>query len=132
MPATLVLSGVRSPRTYASSVTCSTFPPSQPFQLRVMVMKTARASATTRRGVTYFFHPTLLGEAAAGFSLCGASGFVTEAAASAGTGGGGITFCPFGEKNMQTLRRSGLFPPTQKLSKRAPSVGEHASSPGQA
>src|SRR5260370_42506485 len=87
MPATLVLNGVRSPRTYASSVTCSTFPPSQPFQLRVMVMKTARASATTRRGVTYFFHPTLLGEAAAGFSLCGASGFVTEAAEAAGTGG---------------------------------------------
>src|SRR5712671_7882700 len=104
MPATLVLSGVRSPRTYASSVTCSTFPPSQPFQLRVMVMKTATASATTRRGVTYFFHPNLLGEAAAGFSLCGASGFVTEAAESAGTGGVDITFAPSVKRNLQALR----------------------------
>src|SRR5260370_9671649 len=57
MPATLVLSGGRSWRTYASSVTCSAFAPSQPFQLRVMVMKTARASATTRRESRNFSIP---------------------------------------------------------------------------
>src|SRR6266699_2912761 len=102
MPATLVLNGVRSPRTYASSVTCSTFPPSQPFQLRVMVMKTARASATTRRGVTYFFHSTLLREAAAGLSLSGGRGFVTGAADSAGTGEVDIKFAPW-KKSVLTL-----------------------------
>jgi hypothetical protein len=71
-----------------------------------MVMKTAKASATTRRGVTYFFHPTLLGEAAAGFSLCGASGFVTEAAESAGTGEVDIKFAPSVKRNLQALRCS--------------------------
>src|SRR4029077_4269999 len=56
MPATFVLSGVRSPRTYASSVICSILPPSQAFQSRVTVIKTARASSTTTKGVTYFCH----------------------------------------------------------------------------
>src|ERR1700722_9008894 len=79
MPGTLVLNGVRSPRTYASSVTCSTLPPSHAFQLRVMVIKTARPSATTRRGVRYFFHPSRPREAAEGLSLSAGSGFVTGA-----------------------------------------------------
>src|SRR5260370_19005222 len=86
MPGTLVLSGVRSPRTYASSVTCSTLPPSHAFQSRVMVIKIARASAMMRTGVRYFFHPSLLREAAAGLSLSADSSFVTGAADSAGTG----------------------------------------------
>src|SRR5277367_2228300 len=53
MPATLVLSGVRSPRTYASSVTCSACPPSQAFQSRVTVTMIATASNNTISGVTY-------------------------------------------------------------------------------
>jgi hypothetical protein len=44
-----------------------------------MVIKTAKASATTRRGVTYFFHPALPWEEATGLSLSGGNGFVTEA-----------------------------------------------------
>src|SRR6266436_7657893 len=100
MPGTLVLNGVRSPRTYASSVTCSTLPPSHAFQLRVMVIKTARASATTRRGVTYFFHPSLPREVAAGLSLSAGSGFVTGAADSAGTGEADIKCGPSAVRNL--------------------------------
>src|SRR5258706_12896123 len=106
MPATLVLNGVTSPRTYASSVFCSTFPPSHPFQLRVMVRKTARASATTRSGVTYFFHPTPSREAAAGLSLSGGNGFVTGAADSAGSGEVDIQFAPSAARKLRTLRYS--------------------------
>src|SRR6266851_6431663 len=106
MPATFVLNGVRSPRTYASSVICSTLPPSHAFQLRVMVIRTARPSATTRRGVTYFFHPTLLREAAAGLSLSGGNGFVTGAADSADTGDADIKFAPSAARNLQTLQYS--------------------------
>src|SRR6267142_239223 len=109
MPATLVLNGVRSPRTYASSVTCSTLPPSHTFQLRVMVMKTARASATTRRGVRYIFHRTLPREAPAGLPLSGGSGFVTGAADPAGTGEVDIKFAPSAARNLQTLRYSWLW-----------------------
>src|SRR4029077_413103 len=79
------------------------------FQLRVMVMKTARASATTRRGVTYFFHPTLLREAAAGLSLSTGNAFVTGAADSAGTGEADITFAPSAARDLQTLRHSWLW-----------------------
>src|SRR6266481_5294843 len=114
MPATLVLNGVTSPRTYASSVTCSTLPPSHSFQLRVMVMKTARASATTRSGVTYFFHPTLLRETAAGLSLSGGSDFVSGAADLAGTGEVDIKFAPSVARNLQSLRHSRSY--TQKRS----------------
>src|SRR6516165_1341877 len=57
MPATFVLRGVRSPRTKASSVTCSTLPPSHAFQFRVSVTTTATASITTNNGVAYFNHP---------------------------------------------------------------------------
>jgi hypothetical protein len=71
-----------------------------------MVMKTARASATTRRGVTYFFHPTLLREATTGLSLSGDGGFVTGAADSAGTGEVDIKFAPSAATNLQTLRYS--------------------------
>src|SRR6266436_7562369 len=106
MPGTLVLNGVRSPRTYASSVTCSTLPPSHAFQLRVIVIRTARASTTTRRGVTYFFHPTLPREAVAGLSLSGGNGFVTGAADSADTGEADIKFAPSEARNLQTLRYS--------------------------
>src|SRR5512133_2274765 len=56
MPATFVLNGVRSPRTYALSVTCCTCPPSQVFQLCVTVNRTARANSSTRIGVPYFCH----------------------------------------------------------------------------
>src|SRR5713101_1959501 len=56
MPATLVLSGVISPRTYASSVTCSIRPPSQEFQFQLIVAKMAAASNTTNPGTTNFFH----------------------------------------------------------------------------
>src|SRR5208283_2712555 len=54
IPATFVLSGVTSPRTYASSVTCSALPPSQEFQFRKIMNTTAAASSTTRTGVRYF------------------------------------------------------------------------------
>src|SRR5215472_9643240 len=54
MPAIFVLNGVRSPRTYASSVTCSTWPPSQAFQFRVIVTTTASARRATISGVPYF------------------------------------------------------------------------------
>src|ERR1700731_5355761 len=86
MPVTLVLNGVRSPRTYASSVICSTLPPSHAFQLRVMVIKTASASAMTSNGVRYFFHPLLPREGTAGLSVSAVNGFVTGPADSAGTG----------------------------------------------
>src|ERR1700739_3139947 len=75
MPATLVLSGVRSPRTKASSVTCSTLPPSQAFQSRVSVTTTAAASITTNNGVAYFSHGQR-GRALGGTgSGCGAGGW---------------------------------------------------------
>src|ERR1700756_4812272 len=75
MPATFVLRGVRSPRTKASSVTCSTLPPSQAFQSRVSVTTTATASITTNNGVAYFSHGQrggALGETGSG---CGAGGW---------------------------------------------------------
>src|SRR6267142_1912862 len=84
----------------------STLPPSHAFQLRVIVIRTARASTTTRRGVTYFFHPTLPREAAAGLSLSGGNGFVTGAADSADTGEADIKFTPSEARNLQTLRYS--------------------------
>src|SRR5580700_2244038 len=56
MPATFVLRGVRSPRTIASSVTCSIFPPSQAFQSLVRVISTAAARSRTTTGVAYFSH----------------------------------------------------------------------------
>src|SRR4029077_4680568 len=80
MPATLVLSGVRSPRTYASSVTCSMRPPSQAFQFHVRVAITAAARRTTTAGVTYSIHFGL----ADGVGLCSTwaggvvAGVVTE------------------------------------------------------
>src|SRR5262249_21321281 len=61
MPATFVLSGVRSPRTYASSVVCSIRPPSQEFQFKIIVAKIAAASSTTNSGITSFRHPGLAG-----------------------------------------------------------------------
>src|ERR1700688_91749 len=56
MPETFVLRGVRSPRTIASSVTCSARPPSQPFQFLVRVMTRAAARSRTEIGVAYFSH----------------------------------------------------------------------------
>jgi len=53
-PETFVLSGVRSPRTHAALVTCSTRPPSQPFQLRVIVTTMTIAKRSTINGVPYF------------------------------------------------------------------------------
>ena len=53
-PETFVLSGVRSPRTHAALVTCSTRPPSQPFQLRVIVTTMTVAKRSTINGVPYF------------------------------------------------------------------------------
>ena len=50
-PATFVLRGVRSRRTYASFVTCSTRPPSHAFQLRVIVSAMASAITTMSTGV---------------------------------------------------------------------------------
>src|SRR5262249_38000077 len=50
-PATFVLSGVMSRRTYASLVTCSMRPPSHAFQLRVMVTAMASAISTISSGV---------------------------------------------------------------------------------
>src|SRR5215469_10146640 len=61
MPATFVLSGVRSPRTYASSVVCSIRPPSQEFQFQIIVAKIAAASSTTTSGITSFRHAALGG-----------------------------------------------------------------------
>src|SRR5207302_5882327 len=77
MPATFVLSGVRSPRTMASSVTCSVRPPSQAFQFRVMVIMTAAASNKTMNGVAY------LSQGHRGFG-CGSSCAGREAVGEAG------------------------------------------------
>src|ERR1700677_1322512 len=85
MPGTLVLNGVRSPRTYASSVTCSVLPPSHAFQLRVSVIRMASASSITRRGVTNFF------QLASGWGVlcvlsCSGASFATGVPELAGTG----------------------------------------------
>src|ERR1700675_2298424 len=73
MPATLVLSGVRSPRTKASSVTSSARPPSQAFQFRVSVTITATARSRTITGVADLSHgQRALGGAAA--CSCGTAG----------------------------------------------------------
>src|SRR5208282_1059262 len=98
MPETLVLSGVRSPRTYASSVTCSTFPPSQEFQFRVTVIKTARASSTTSKGVTYLCQRDA-GCAAGFWSLLGISGFAAGGD-STETGAAAINHAPRFARNM--------------------------------
>src|SRR5271170_4807230 len=74
MPATFVLRGVRSPRTYASSVTCSTRPPSQPFQFQVIVTRITAASSTTNTGTTNVRHFALGGTCA-----CSGSGALEEA-----------------------------------------------------
>src|SRR6516225_3551103 len=72
MPATFVLRGVRSPRTKASSVTCSTLPPSQAFQFRVSVTTSAAASNKTNSGVAYL-NQSQRGLALGGtISACGA------------------------------------------------------------
>src|SRR6266852_3473197 len=71
-----------------------------------MVIKTARARATTRRGVRYFFHPSLPREVAAGLSVSAGRGFVTGAADSAGTGEADIKFAPSAARNLQTMRYS--------------------------
>src|ERR1700741_587789 len=75
MPATFVLRGVRSPRTKASSVTCSTLPPSQAFQSRVSVTTTATASITTNNGVAYFSHGQRGGASGETGSGCGGGGW---------------------------------------------------------
>src|ERR1700743_3553749 len=83
MPATFVLSGVRSPRTYASSVTCSALPPSQEFQLRVSVITIAAASRSTMIGVRTFFQPA---SACGAACSCSAAGFGADEPGFAGTG----------------------------------------------
>src|SRR5258708_6225811 len=75
MPATFVLRGVRSPRTKASSVTCSTLPPSQAFQSRVSVTTTAAASITTNNGVAYCSHGQRGGALGGTGSGCGVGGW---------------------------------------------------------
>src|SRR5258705_458186 len=74
-----------------------------------MVINTARASATTRRGVRYFFHPPLPRDAASGLSPWGGNGFVTGAADSAGAGEADIKFAPFACQSSSTQKPSTLF-----------------------
>src|SRR5437879_9069085 len=85
MPATLVLRGVRSPRTKASSVTCSARPPSQAFQFRVSVTISAAQSTSTNSGVACLSHgQRAFGEGAA--CSCGTPG--ADAGVGAGDGAG--------------------------------------------
>src|ERR1700679_2242908 len=92
MPGTLVLSGVKGPRTEASSVVCSIRPPSQEFQFRVMVSTTATISRTTNNGTRYFRH---LG-----------SGTAVTCAGSAGRAGAGAGVDA--DAIMETPPRSGI------------------------
>src|SRR5579864_2315112 len=94
MPATFVLSGVRSPRTYASSVICSILPPSQAFQSRVTVIKTARASRTTTKGVTYFCHLVPPRSDAVSLWILGGAELATGEVDSADAGEADIRFAP--------------------------------------
>src|SRR6202030_347346 len=70
MPGTFVLSGVRSPRTTASFVTCSILPPSHAFQFRVRVSTRAAASKRTATGVTYLSHGQWVLGCADGLPAC--------------------------------------------------------------
>src|SRR5882757_5737532 len=102
MPATLVLSGVRSPRTKASSVTCSARPPSQAFQFRVSVTITAAPSSSTSSGVACLSHgQRAFGEGAA--CSCRTPG--ADAGVGAGLGAeAALIFVLLGEKRLLSRR----------------------------
>ena len=68
-----MLRGVRSRLTYASLVTCSMRPPSQAFQLRVIVSAIASAISTTSTGVPNRRQAAFSGLIVCSICGCGAS-----------------------------------------------------------
>src|SRR4029077_5930720 len=122
MPATLVLRGVRSPRTYASSVTCSMRPPSQAFQFLVSVAITATASRTTTTGVTYFCQVGLAGGAGACSAWAGdvAAGVVAAGVVAGVNGAGAVApIRPHSDEidhaKLRRAKRGGWFEPRPGL-----------------